>query len=135
MRFSRVPVNMYKKFFIIMLCVFFGAFLLEFITAMLGHPFNNISFEGINVDQGTPLSWLLMSIATAFLCGGIANFFCTVRIIKEMLRLNHWPAFIVVLMTLFFLIEIILGVLLFIPNVIIFGLKGRVKNRTYEVDF
>ena len=135
MHFSKVPVNMYKKFFIILLCVFSGAFLLEFITAMLGVPFNDINFEYINIEQDTPLSWLLMSISTAFLFGGVANFFCTVRIIKEKLKLDHWPAFVVVIMTLFFLIELILAILLFIPNVILFAIKGRKQNRVFEVDF
>lgn len=135
MKLSRVPVKMYKKFFIILLCVFVGAFVLEFVTAMLGHPINNISINNVRIEPDSPVNWLILSIATAFIFGGIANFFLTVRIIKEALRLDHWPAYAVVVMTVLFVLEMIVGAIMLIPNIIIFGLKGRIKNRIYEVDF
>ena len=49
--------------------------------------------------------------------------------------MSHWPAALVVLMTLFFPLELLVGALFVIPNIIIFGLKGRIKNRVYEVEF
>lgn len=124
MKLSRVPVNMYKKFFIILLCVFVGLFILEFVASMLGNPISE-----------TPLECLLNAAITASLIGGIVNVFLTIRIIKEALRLSHWPAAPVVLMTLFFPLELLVGALFVVPNIIIFGLKGRMKNRIYEVEF
>lgn len=135
MKLSRVPVNMYKKFFIILLCVFVGLFVLEFVASMLGNPISETTINDVEIIPETPLECLLNATITSLLVGGIVNVFLTIRIIKEALRLSHWPAVAVVLMTLFFVLELLVGALLVIPNIIIFGLKGRIKNRAYEVEF
>ena len=135
MKLSRVPVNMYKKFFIILLCVFIGIFILEFVASMLGNPISKTSINGVEIIPETPLECLLNATLTSFLIGGIVNVFLTIRIIKEALRLSHWPAAAVVIMTLFFALELLVGAVFLIPNIIIFGLKGRIKNRVYEVEF
>lgn len=134
MKLSRVPVNMYKKFFIILLCVFLGLFVLEFV-AMLGNPISRTTINDIEIIPETPLECLLNAALTAFFVGGIVNVFLTIRIIKEALRLSHWPAVAVVIMTLLFPLEFLVGALFVVPNIIIFGLKGRIKNRAYEVEF
>ena len=135
MKMSRVPVKMYKKFFIILLCVFVGFFVLEFVASMLGNPIGETTINGVEIIPETPLECLLNATITSLFTGGTVNVFITIRIIKEALRLSHWPAAAVVIMTLFFALELLVGVLLVIPNIIIFGLKGRMKNRSYEVEF
>ena len=135
MRLSTVPVNMYKKFFVILLCVFLGLFTLEFIASLLGNPLSEISINGAEVIPETPLDCLLNAAITASFVGGIVNFFLVVKVIKEAFGLTHWPAIAVVLMTVFFPLELLIGAVLILPNIIIFGLKGRVKNRAYEVEF
>ena len=135
MKLSRVPVKMYKKFFIILLCVFIGFFVLEFFASMLGHPISETTINDIVIIPETPLECLLNAALTSLLVGGIVNVFLTIRIIKEALRLSHWPAAAVVIMTLLFPLELLIGAILIIPNIIIFGLKGRIKNRVYEVEF
>ncbi|MBR6502924.1 MAG: hypothetical protein IKT42_05720 [Clostridia bacterium] len=135
MYFSKVPVNLYKKVFIILLCVFFSSFVLEFLTALLGHPINNIYIENINLEEPSIKNYIIMSVVTAFTFGGIANVFCTIRIVKEKLKIDHWPAFAVVVMTILFILEMLVGIILLLPNIIIFGLKSRPKNRIFEVDF
>ena len=135
MKLSRVPVNMYKKFFIILICVFIGLFVLEFIASMLGNPISETTINDVEIIPETPLDCLLNAALTASLIGGIVNVFLTIRIIKEALRLSHWPAAAVVLMTLLFPLELLVGALFVIPNIIVFGLKGRIKNRVYEVEF
>lgn len=131
----RVPVNMYKKFFKILLFVFIGVFLLEFIAALLGNPLSEITIYDTEIVPETTLECFLYAFPSAFTIGGIVNVFLTIRIIKEALDLNHWPAIAVVIMTLFFALEFLIGVLALVPNIIIFGLKGRIKNRAYEVEF
>ena len=135
MKLSSVPIRMYKKYFIILLCVFVGALTLEFIACMMGNPICATTINGVEIIPETPLECLLHAFITSFFWGGIVNFFLTVRIIKEALGLNHWPAFAVVIMTITFALEIIICGIMIIPNIIIFGLKGRIKNRTYEVEF
>ena len=135
MRWSHVPVKMYKKFFIILLCVLAGMFVLEFIASMLGNPITETTINGVRVVPQTTVECLLNAAFSAFVWSGIVNFFLTVKVIKEGLRLSHWSAGLVVLMTLFFVIELIISILLVVPNIIIFGLKGRKKNRIYEVEF
>ncbi len=135
MKLSRVPVNMYKKFFIILLCVFVGLFVLEFVASMLGNPLSETTINDVVIIPDTPLECLLNASITSLLVGGIVNVFLTIKIIKEALRLSHWPAALVVLMTLFFPLELLIGAIFVIPNIIIFGLKGRIKNRAYEVEF
>lgn len=135
MKSSRVPVNMFKKFFIALLCAFVGFFLLEFIASMLGNPISETTIMDVVIIPDTPLECLLNAALTASFAGGIVNFFLTVRIIKEALGLSHWPAAIVVLMTILSPLEFIVAAIFVIPNIIIFGLKGRMKNRAYEVEF
>lgn len=135
MKLSRVPVNMYKKFFIILLCVFVGLFVLEFVASMLGNPISETTINDVEIIPETPLECLLNAAITSLLVGGIVNVFLTIRIIKEALRLSHWPAAPLVLMTLLFPFELLIGAIFLIPNIIIFGLKGRIKNRAYEVEF
>ena len=135
MKLSRVPVNMYKKFFIILLCVFLSLFVLEFVASMLGNPISETTINDVEIIPETPLECLLNAAITSLFVGGIVNVFLTIRIIKEALRLARWPAAPVVLMTLFFPLELLLGAVFVIPNIIIFGLKGRIKNRAYEVEF
>ena len=135
MKLSRVPVNMYKKFFIILICVFIGLFVLEFIASMLGNPISETTINDVEVIPETTLECLLNATLTASLIGGIVNVFLTIKIIKEALRLSHWPAAMVVLMTMLFPLELLVGALFVVPNIIIFGLKGRIKNRVYEVEF
>ena len=100
MKLSRVPVKMYKKFFIILLCVFVGLFILEFIASMLGNPLSETTINDVEIIPETPLECLLNAALTSFPIGGIVNVFLTIRIIKEALRLDHWPSAIVVLMVL-----------------------------------
>ena len=135
MKLSRVPVNMYKKFSVILICVFVGFFALEFVASMLGNPISETTINDVEIIPETPLECLLNAAMTASLIGGIVNVFITIRIIKEALRLSHWPAALVVVMTLFFPLELLVGALFVVPNIIIFGLKGRMKNRVYEVEF
>lgn len=135
MKLSRVPVNMYKKFFIVLICVFAGLFVLEFFASMLGNPISQVTVNGATLVPDTPVKCLLNAFITALLIGGIVNVFLTIRIIKEALRLSHWPAGAVVAMTVLFPLELLIGALLLIPNIIVFGLKGRIKNRVYEVEF
>jgi hypothetical protein len=135
MKLSRVPVNMYKKMFIILLCVFVGVFVLEFVASMLGNPIGEITINDVEIIPESPLECLLNATITSLIVGGIVNVFLTIRIIKEALGLSHWPAAHVVLMTLLFPFELLIGALFVIPNIIIFGLKGRIKNRAYEVEF
>ncbi len=135
MRWSHVPVKMYKKFFIILLCVLAGMFVLEFIASMLGNPITETTINDVRIVPETILECLLNAVFSAFVWSGIVNFFLTVKVIKEGLRLSHWPAGIVVLMTISFALELIVSILLVVPNIIIFGLKGRKKNRIYEVEF
>ena len=135
MKFSRVPVNMYKKFFIVLLCVFASLFVLEFVASMSGNPISETTINGVEIVPETPLECLLNATITSLFVCGIVNVFLTTRIIKEALRLSHWPTVSVVLMTLFFPLELLVGALLVIPNIIIFGLKSRIKNRRYEVEF
>ncbi len=135
MKLSRVPVNMYKKFFIILLCVFAGFFVLEFVASMLEHPISETIVNGVEIIPDTPLECLLNAAITGFFVGGMVNVFLTIRIIKELLGLSHWPSFAAVLMTMFFPLELIFAALLVIPNIIVFGLKGLMKNRAYEVEF
>ena len=54
MRFQRVPVKMYKKFFIILLCVFLGLFALEFIASMLGNPISETTINDVEIIPETP---------------------------------------------------------------------------------
>lgn len=126
---------MYKKLFIILVLVFVGMFILEFIASMLGNPISEITINDVEIIPKTPLECLLNAAVSASLLGGIVNFFLTVRIIKEAFSLSHWPAALVVLMTIMFPLELIISALAVVPNIIIFGLKGRMKNRTYEVEF
>ena len=135
MKLSRVPTNLYKKFFIILLCVFAGIFALEFVASMLGNPISETTVNGVEIIPETPLECLINAALTSFLISGIVNVFLVIKILKEAFGLSHWPAAMVVLMTLFFPLELLIGALLVIPNIIIFGLKGRMKNRAYEVDF
>ncbi len=135
MKLSRVPVNMYKKFFIILLCVFVGLLVLEFVASMAGDPISETTVNGVEIIPETPLECLLNAAITASLLGGIVNVFLTIRIIKELLNISNWPAAPVVFMTLFFPLEILIGAIFVIPNIILFGLKGRKKNRVFEVEF
>ena len=135
MKLLHVPVTMYKKFFLILLCVFVGVFVLEFIASMLGNPLCETTVNDVVIIPETPLECLLNATVSALLIGGIVNVFLTIKIIKEKLGLSHWPAVIVVFMTVLFALEFLVGVLLLLPNIIIFGLKGRIKNRAYEVEF
>ena len=135
MKLLHAPVTMYKKFFLILLCVFVGVFVLEFIASMLGNPLCETMVNDVVIIPETPLECILNSVVSAFLIGGIVNVFLTIKIIKEKLGLSHWPNIIIVFMTVLFALEFLVGVLLLLPNIIIFGLKGRIKNRAYEVEF
>lgn len=135
MKLRNVPVNLYRKFFIILLCVFAGLFVLEFVTAMLGVPLTELTLNGEVVKPEGVKNCLVIAAFSSFLIGGIVNVFLTLKVIKEAMRLSHWPAAAVVLMTLLFPLEVIVGALLVIPNIIIFGLNGRKENRVYEVEY
>ena len=87
MKLSRVPVNMHKKFFIILLCVFVGLFVLEFVPSMLGNPISETTINDLEIIPETPLECLLNVAITSLLVGGIVNVFLTIRITKEALRL------------------------------------------------
>jgi len=135
MKSSRVPANMYKKYFFILLFVFFCMLVLEFAACMLGNPISTITINEEVIVPDTLPECLLYSAVAASLIAGVVNVFLTIRVVKEALGLTHWPAALVVIMTLLFPLELIIGALFVIPNIIIFGLKGRVKKQIYEVDF
>ena len=82
MKFSRVPANTYKKYCIILLCVFGGMFALEFIASMMGNPITEITVNDVRIIPDTPLKCLLNAAVFALLIGGIVNFFLTIRIIR-----------------------------------------------------
>jgi hypothetical protein len=119
---------MFKKHFIILLSIFAGIFVLEFITSILGHPISEITVNDVLIIPKTPLECMLHAAISAFLVGGIANFFLSVRIIKEALGIAHWHPAIVVMMVFLFPLELLVGAFFVIPNIIIFGLKGRKKT-------
>ncbi len=131
----RVPVNMYKKFFKILLFTFIGIYFLQIITTAFGHPIGEVNLPFLKIYSTKLWPWVIQPLLVSILVDGIVNFFLTVRIIREAMGLDHWPAIAIVLMTLFFALEMLLGTIFVIPNIIIFGLKGRVKNRAYEVNF
>ncbi|MBR6768872.1 MAG: hypothetical protein IKM34_05240 [Clostridia bacterium] len=128
MRFSRVPANLYKKYFIILLCVFSGLFALEFIASMLGSPITEVTINDVRVIPETPLECLLNAAVSSLLIGGIVNVFLTLKVIKLALGIYQWPTVAVVLLTLSFPFEMLLGGLLLIPNIVFFGLKSRTRN-------
>lgn len=135
MRLYSVPREMYKKFFKILFFVFVGFLVVEFGASMLGFPLSEVTVNDEVVIPETPLQCLLHASISAFLISGIVNVFLTIRIIKEKLGIIRWPAFAVVIMTITFALEVLLGTILVIPNIIIFGIKSRKRNRNYEVDF
>jgi len=128
MKLSRVPVSKYKKYFIILLCVFIGVFILQFVSAMLSDPIIKITVNGSEIASESPLECSLNAAVAAFLVGGIVNVFLTIKFIKVATGMSHWPAAAVVFMTLFIALEMLIGALLTVPNIILFGVKGFVKK-------
>ena len=107
----------------------------SFIASILGHPISEITVNDVLIIPKTPLECMLHAAISAFLVGGIANFFLSVRIIKEALEIAHWHPAIVVMMVFLFPLELLVGAFFVIPNIIIFGLKGRKENRIFEKEF
>ena len=135
MKLSRVPVNMYKKFFLVLVFTFLGFFAIEFIFCLVGNPIGEITINDRVFKLGTLMENAVFSALMSFFVSGIVNFFLTVRILKELFGVANWPAAVVVIMTMFFPLELLLAMLFLVPNIIVFGLKGRKKNRVYQVDF
>ena len=120
---------MYKKFFIILLCVFLGMFTLELIATMMGNPISEMTVNDKVIKPETLPECLLYSAVTASFIGGIVNFFLTVKVIKTALKLERLPTPAVVAMTLLFPLELIVGAVFVVPNIIIFGIKAFSKKR------
>lgn len=135
MKLSRIPVNVYRKYFIILLCVFAGVFLLDFLMCMSGNPIGEVVINGKEILPVTTADSLLHAAFFSAFIAGIVNVFLTLSVIKEALRLTHWPTVAVVFMTLLFALELVIGMIFIIPNIIIFGWKGRTRKRIYRVEF
>ena len=135
MKISKVSYKMYRKFFLILSCVFFGVFLIEFVACLLGNPIGEIYINDVQIKPNTFAMKMLYPFITASFISGIVNFFLTVRIIKELLGYTTWPTVAVVLMTVYFVLELLIMMVLVVPNIIIFGIKGLKKNRYKEIEF
>lgn len=128
MDFSRVPAQKYKEYFWILFFVFVGGLAIEFVFSMMGHPFVELSVNGKPIVPETTTECLLYAAVSALLFSGIANVFVTLKVIKQACGIYRWPTVAVVLMTLFFALEFLLGVLLVIPNIVFFGIKSRSRD-------
>lgn len=121
----RIPRSVFKKYFQILLTVFIAVTVIEFIFSAIGMPLGEMYIAGIDLDQDNLFSWFLRSIFSSLFITGIVNFALTLQIIKQTLGLVRWPAIPLVLIIVFLPLEILLSVVLVIPNIVIYGIAAR----------
>ena len=114
-----------KKYFQILLTVFIAVAVIEFVFTAIGMPLGEMYIAGIDLDQDNLFSWILRSVFSSLFITGIVNFALTLRIIKQALGLVRWPAIPIVLIIVFLPLEILLSVVLVIPNIVIYGITAR----------
>lgn len=135
MRLAKAPVSMYKKYFKILLCVFLAVFALEFIASIMGSPIiSHYYVDGVEVVPQTVEGCALNALIPAFMLSGVVNTFLTANVIKERLRLTQWPIAVFPLFFVFSALLVLIGILLVVPNIIIFGIKGRKQSVIYKFD-
>ncbi len=131
----RVPSEMFKKAFIILLVAFSCMFLAEFISLAIGRPISEIHIINMDLEKDTIGVWLFRALLSGSFAGGWFNFFMTAMIIKSAIGFKHWPVVVVVIMTFLFPVELLISSVFVVPNIIIYGIKSRTKNKISEVDF
>lgn len=113
---------MYRKYFNILVFSFIGVLALELITTALGHPIVNVYIAGLgNTDTW---KWLVQPVISGLVISGIINVFLMFKILKKLFKFNRWPSPLIVLFTLLFPLEILIGTVLLIPNITIFLIKS-----------
>lgn len=101
---------------------FIGVLVIELITTALGNPIVDVYIAGFG--QTDTWKWVVQPLISGLVIDGIINIFLTFKILKKLLKLERWPSPLIVLFTLLFPLEILIGTVLLIPNVIIFMIKS-----------
>lgn len=126
---KRDSKDVYKKCFLILTVVFVGMFVAEFISVLTGNPITEIHISGLDLEQDIIGIKLLRSFISASMVGGILNIFLTVKVIKAARGRDRLPTPVVIVMTLLFPFEILVGGVFVVPNIIFWGIKAFVSRR------
>ena len=119
----------YKKYFFILLAVFVCMFTAEFISLLLGKPIIEIYISGIDLERDLLSVKLLRAFISASFVAGLFNFYIMIKLFKQSRGKDRLPAPAIVVMTLFFPVEMMISGFIVIPSMIFLGIKGFVVGR------
>ncbi len=122
----------YSKYFKILLSVFLIIAVIEFVFSVLGMPIGDVYIAGIDLDQDTGYILVLRSLISSLFISGCVNFALILKLIKRKLDINNWPAVAIVIMTIFFPLEIFVSMILVVPNILVYGIKSFKKNKEHR---
>ena len=126
----KISNAVYKRNFKILLSVFLILVIVEFVFSLLGVQLGDVYIAGLDLDQDNVPTYFLKSVISSLTISAFVNFFLIISLVKKRLGFSSWPAPAVVFMTILIPLEILICMILVIPNIIFFGINGMKPQNT-----